>query len=323
MLSRRIILFFIAFFSCAILLRAQNTPEPQTRPISLDGLTSALHIGGLSTDELVDIVNQRGVAFQLNVQIESDLRAAGAQTPLIEAVRKNYRPPAPTLPVAAAPLPPLAESEILTLLQVGTPSARVAQMVNQRGITFSLTPAIVLELTGVGANTDLLAAVNSASVKSAPSPEPPPAAQAPATPAPSVAPSLPAAHTPPPITSLNDVHALFIDKMSNNLDGFLRVEIAKQLPGRFQIVMDKEKADASLVGTGQQSKDVGSTLTGGYLGLHDTATGAVSIVNQAGVVLWSAEAGDRTFLFGPLTRGGPSEVASRLVQNLKKSLPSD
>jgi hypothetical protein len=318
MLSRRIILFLMTFLTASVLLHAQSAPEPAAKPVSLEGLTAALRIGGLSTEELVDIVNRRGVAFQLTEQAESELRAAGAAAPLIEAVGKNYRSPVVPAPVAAPPpvqLPPLAEKEIITLLQVGTASQRIAQMVDQRGVNFSLSPSFLNELTGAGAESDLLAAINSASAKFQ--------AQAAGSPSASAA---PVAHVPeskPAVTSLKNVHALFIDKMNDNLDGFLRVEIAKQLTGRFQIVMDKEKADALLVGTGQQSKDVGSVLTGGYLGLHDTATGAVSIVNQAGIVLWSAEAGDRTFLFGPLTRGGTSEVASRLVQNLKKSLQTN
>jgi len=54
--------------------------------------------------------------------------------------------------------------------------------------------------------------------------------------------------------------------------------------------------------------------------LHDTATGAVSIVDKAGTVLWASEAGDRSLLLGPIKRGGPRKVADRLVHNLKKSM---
>jgi hypothetical protein len=38
------------------------------------------------------------------------------------------------------------------------------------------------------------------------------------------------------------------------------------------------------------------------------------------VVLWSAEAGDRSIWWGPMTRGGPRKVADRLVHNLKKAM---
>ena len=317
---RRILPFLLTFLAAGFLLQAQTAPAPSPKPISQDGLTEALRIGGLSTEELVEIVNNRGVAFQLTDQVESSLRSAGAATPLIEAVRKNYRPPVSTVPAPppaspAPQLPPLAQNEILTLLQVGTSSARIAQLVDQRGINFFLTPAITSELQTAGADLLLLTAVDAAAKKySAQSPSAPGSAAAKIALAPSPTPAL---------TSLKQVKKLYIDKMGGNLGEYLRVEIAKQLPGRFQIVLNKDDADGLLVGTGEQTKDVGSVLTGGYLGLHDRATGAVSIVNRSGTVLWSSSAGDRTLLFGPLTRGGTPEVASRLVQNLKKSLRSE
>lgn len=317
---RRILPFVLTFLAAGLLLNGQTAPAPNLKPISQEGLTEALRIGGLSTEELVEIVTTRGVAFPLNGEVESSLRAAGASAPLIEAVRTNYRPPVSAVaappPDAATPkLPPLAENEILTLLQVGTPSPRIAQLVDQRGIKFALTSAITSQLQAAGADSLLLTAVDAAAKKySAPSPSAPGAAST------KTAPALQAA---PAVSSLKQVNRLYIEKMGGNLGEYLRVEISKQLPGRFQIVLNKEEAEAVLVGTGEQTKDAGSVLTGGYLGLHDTATGAVSIVNNSGTVLWSSSAGDRTLLFGPLTRGGTREVASRLVQNLKKSLQSE
>ncbi|MFB3812801.1 MAG: hypothetical protein ACE14L_01720 [Terriglobales bacterium] len=102
----------------------------------------------------------------------------------------------------------------------------------------------------------------------------------------------------------------------------LRAEFSKQLPGRFVLVMNKDEAGALLIGTGEQKTDTGSVITGRYLGLHDTATGAVSIVDTAGTVLWASEAGDRSLL-GPFKRGGAREVANRLVNDLKKSLAAE
>jgi hypothetical protein len=65
----------------------------------------------------------------------------------------------------------------------------------------------------------------------------------------------------------------------------------------------------------------GAQITGRYLGLHDTATGAVSLTDRTGTrVLWSSEAGDRSLLFGSMRRAGPRKVAERLVKNLKKAL---
>ena len=318
------------FLTSSVLLGAQNGPVSIVKPISEEGLAEALRIGGLTNDELVDIVHTRGVAFQLNEKVESDLRAAGALTPLIDAVRANYRSPAIAAAPAAPPAPqmrPLAKNEILTLLQVGTPSPRIAQIVDQRGVNFSLTPAFTDELTSAGADSILLTAVESASGKKVVrTPVPMEASAAPAPPAKppaeseTAAPATSQPATKPKPISLRDVRTLYVDQMSNNLDEYLRAEISKQLAARFQVVMSKEPADALIVGTGEQTNDMGSVLTGGYLGLHDRATGAVSMVDQSGTVLWSSEAGDRTLLFGPLTRGGPREVARRLVQNLKRFL---
>jgi hypothetical protein len=312
---RRILPLLVALLAIGVLAQAQ-TSTGSAKPISQEGLTQALRIGGLSTAELVEIVSKRGVAFPVTDAVESSLRAAGASSTLIDAVRENYRAPGAAVvdspaPTPASQMPPLAEHEVLTLLQVGTPSSRVAELVNKRGIKFVPTPAIAEELQGAGADSVLLDAINAAGKKNdVGSHEPEKAAGSTAA----------AQSSSPAVTSLKQVHKLYVDKMGGNLDEYLRVEIAKQLGGQFQIVLNKDLAEALLVGTGEKTKDVGSVLTFGYLGLHDTATGAVSMVNQLGVVLWSSSAGDRTLLFGPLARGGTPEVASRLVQNLKKSL---
>ena len=114
-----------------------------------------------------------------------------------------------------------------------------------------------------------------------------------------------------------------IEKIGKGLDESLRAEFQKQLPNRFVLVTNKNEADAVVIGSGQQKSDAGSVITGKYLGLHGTANGAISIVDKSGTVLWAAEAGDRTLIFGGLKRGGTHEVASRLVQELKKFLDSD
>ncbi len=318
--SRSIVLLLSSLLLIGTLVEAQNAPASNIKPISQQGLTEALRIGGLTAQELIDIVRERGVAFQVTEQVEADLRAAGAAPALIDAVRASYRPP----PVEAPPPPPavqlgpLSKNEIATLLQVGTSAARIAQIVNQRGVSFPLTPAITSELPGIGADPALLGAIETAWAKSGAAltpPQPEPAATPAATPPPPPA--------PPKLSSINQVHKLYIDKMKNKLEEYLRVEFTRQLPGRFTLVLNKEDADALMVGTGEQKKDTGSTLTGGYLGLKDTATGAVAIVDKAGTVLWASEAGDRTFLLGPLKRGGTREVASRLVQDLKKTLAEE
>src|SRR3954453_4106838 len=121
--------------------------------------------------------------------------------------------------------------------------------------------------------------------------------------------------------SLGSVHKIFIDKMENNLDQYLRAEFMKQMKGRITVVLDKNDADAILTGVTEEKKGTGAQITGRYLGLHDNATGTVSLLDKEGkVILWSDEAGDRSLVFGIMKRGGERKVADRLVSKLKKAI---
>ena len=121
--------------------------------------------------------------------------------------------------------------------------------------------------------------------------------------------------------SLKAVHRIFVDKMTNDLDQYIRAELVKQMKDRVTVVLKKEDADAILTGVSQNKDGFGATVTGRYLGLHDTATGSVSLVDKdEKVVMWSSEAGDRNMWLGALSRGGPRKVADRLVHDLKSAL---
>lgn len=319
--SRAIALIVIFFLLAGAVVARQSAPAATPKPISQQGLTEALRIGGLTTQEMIDIVKERGVAFPVTAAVESDLRAAGAPSSLIEVIRANYRPPARE---AVAVLDPLSKNEIATLLQVGTPSVRIQQIVAQRGVSFPLTPAITSELNQAGADSALLAAIETAWSKSpaaAPAPQPELPAARPSPQEVKASAATPAKTEPPPL-SMAQVRKLYVEKMKSNLDQYLRAELTKQLPGRFLLVLNKDEADALLVGAGEQKSGAGAAITGRYLGLHDTASGAVSMVDKTGTVLWASEAGDRTLLLGPFKRGGAREVASRLIQDLKKTLES-
>ena len=114
---------------------------------------------------------------------------------------------------------------------------------------------------------------------------------------------------------------MFIVKMPNDLDHYISAEITKQFKGRIVVVLQKNDADVILRGTGEKKDGVGAAVTGRYLGLHDNATGSVSLVDRdETMVLWSAEAGDRSLMWGAMARGGPRKVASRLVSDLKKAI---
>ena len=124
-----------------------------------------------------------------------------------------------------------------------------------------------------------------------------------------------------PTPTLKAVKKIFIEKMDNDLDKYLRAELVKQFKGSITVVLDVKDADGILAGVKEEEKGTGAKITGRYLGLHDVATGTVSLLDKEGkVILWSDEAGDRSLLFGPLKRGGPRKVADRLIAKLKKAM---
>lgn len=130
-----------------------------------------------------------------------------------------------------------------------------------------------------------------------------------------------AAQTPP--VSIGSVRRIYVDKMDNDLDQYIRAEIQKQFKGAVQVVLKPELADAVMAGVSEHQSGTRAAVTGRWLGLHDTATGSVSLLDRTGeVVLWSGEAGDRSIMWGSMKRGGPRKVADRLVKNLKKAMES-
>ena len=80
-----------AVLGLALLLFPAASPAQAKKPITRDGLVKAVRINGLSTDELIQQIQSRGVSFQMTPDAEAELRAAGARPEIIEAARSNYR----------------------------------------------------------------------------------------------------------------------------------------------------------------------------------------------------------------------------------------
>ena len=121
--------------------------------------------------------------------------------------------------------------------------------------------------------------------------------------------------------SISSIKKIYIEKMPNDLDQYLRAEISKQFKGSVIVVLDKNDADGILTGIDEERKGTGAQITGRYLGLHDNATGTISLLDKAGKnILWTDEAGDRSLLFGMMKRGGQRKVADRLIGKLKKAM---
>ncbi len=124
-----------------------------------------------------------------------------------------------------------------------------------------------------------------------------------------------------PAPDMKSIHKVFIDKMPNDLDQYLRAEFSKQLKGKVTVVLKKEDADGIITGIDEETKGTGAKITGRYLGLHDTATGTISLLDGTeSNILWSDEAGDRHLLLNIMHRGGERQVAARLVEKLKKAM---
>jgi hypothetical protein len=121
--------------------------------------------------------------------------------------------------------------------------------------------------------------------------------------------------------SLHSIRKIYVDKMDNDLDQYIRAEIQKQFGGEITVVLKPDDADAIMAGVSEHQSGTKAAVTGRWLGLHDTATGSVSLLDKGGsTVLWSGEAGDRSVMFGAMKRGGPRKVADRLINNLKKAM---
>ena len=159
----------LALLAAALLLFPAGAAAQAKKPITRDGLVRAVRINGLSTAELVQQVQSRGVSFEMTADAEAELRAAGARPEVIEAARSNYR--AGVAPVTNASVrggsnvpagPPLSKGEIVTMLQAGTPPARVEQFVDRRGVNFQSNAQAAREIKAAGGTNSLVGAVASA-----------------------------------------------------------------------------------------------------------------------------------------------------------------
>jgi len=120
--------------------------------------------------------------------------------------------------------------------------------------------------------------------------------------------------------TLRSIRKVFVDPMAHDLDKYVREEIIKQMKERIVVVVDKNDADAILTGIDEEETGAGKKLTGRYLGLHNVATGTLSLLDKEGkVLLWSDDAGDQAVMFTALKKGGQRKVAKRLVGKLLKA----
>ena len=159
--------FLVALFIPLALAAAASAQAK--KPITREGLVKAVRINGLSTAELIQQIEQRGVSFEMTADAEAELRQAGGRPEVIEAARSNYRPTA-AVPVvnagsrgkpAVPPGPPLSKGEVVTMLQAGSTPARVEQFVEARGVNFQSGPQVAQEIKRAGGTNSLVGAIAS------------------------------------------------------------------------------------------------------------------------------------------------------------------
>src|ERR1051325_7496325 len=165
----------LALVACAALIAlacAAPALAQARKPISREGLVKAIRINGLSTTELVSEIQTRGVAFEMTADAEAEMRQAGARPEVIEAARQNYRPASGGVVVNAgargnSSVPkgaPLSKAEIVTMLQAGSPSAKVEQFVDARGVNFQSNAQVAREIKAAGGTNSLVGAIASSYV---------------------------------------------------------------------------------------------------------------------------------------------------------------
>lgn len=159
-------------FAAAILFLASSLALAQSQskpPYDKDKLIKVVQLNALTTKEIVEAVNGRGVDFKITADVEAEFRQAGARPELIDALRKNYRLPAnknagstPSTSkpsTAVPPGPPLSKTEIVSRLRSGESSDRVEQVVDVRGVNFTPTPETSREIAAAGGSRSLLGTI--------------------------------------------------------------------------------------------------------------------------------------------------------------------
>lgn len=106
---------------------------------------------------------------------------------------------------------------------------------------------------------------------------------------------------------LADVRKIYIEKMSNGLDEYLRAAISKKFHQRLTIVLEESQADAIMKSPNQAAQQ--------------TEKATVDLMDPHNkVVLWSGSAGDRSAAWLKLKHGGEQKVADHLIEDLKKAM---
>jgi hypothetical protein len=118
-----------------------------------------------------------------------------------------------------------------------------------------------------------------------------------------------------PPQSLAEVKTIFVDSLGNGeWSTIIRDKIINRLAAsdRFQVVLDSDKADAILTGSGDVSK--ADRYDNGSGGTRWDATAVVRLITRDQRILWASEAKNNRF-----ARSASSSVGDRIVKDLLRA----
>lgn len=140
-------------------IRSPTAPEfaeYQSRGLRTQELMTMLQVG-MSQEQVIQEVENRGVSFEFTAENDQKLRAAGAGDKLIDAIHYMAGDEsALTRPRG------LRVSEIVELLEGGVDTNRIFELVRQRGVSFRLDSETEVRFRGAGANEKLMRAIRTA-----------------------------------------------------------------------------------------------------------------------------------------------------------------
>lgn len=91
------------------------------------------------------------------------------------------------------------------------------------------------------------------------------------------------------VSSLAEVHTIYIKPMPGGFNQYLTGEILRRLPRGVTLTMNKASADAVLQGAGQDSAHGISRTVNQIFGVGGSAAAAVELVSTSGQILWATE----------------------------------
>jgi ribosomal protein L12E/L44/L45/RPP1/RPP2 len=114
----------LVILACLLTFGAQAADKPP-KPLTEDDVVLLL-IGGATTDKMIEIIEDRGIGFQMNPDIAKRFHDAGADDRVIEALQKAMMKASAAPSNAEAGTPAKADSKEAETQSAATPSAEKA-----------------------------------------------------------------------------------------------------------------------------------------------------------------------------------------------------